>query len=188
MSRLFLLLVVLSICGAAVSGQKRRNQSRQAQADSLKAVSIINGPNGVRGKITFECLPGKAQVRVFGEISGLAPGQHGFHIHQWGDQSDGCMSMGPHFNPDSHQHGAPEDGARHVGDLGNIEANGSGVARIDIVDTQISLKGPKSIIGRGCVVHAKPDDLGKGGVEESLKTGNAGARVGCGVVSLTKSA
>ena len=37
-------------------------------------------------------------------------------------------------------------------------------------------------MGRSIVVHADPDDLGKGGNLESLKTGNAGKRIGCAVI------
>ena len=91
-------------------------------------------------------------MRVHGEIRGLAPGQHGFHIHQYGDTTNSCTSMGGHFNPGKHSHGAPNDGTRHVGDLGNIEANANGVAKIDVRDSVISLKGPNSILGRGLVV------------------------------------
>ncbi|EMS60363.1 Superoxide dismutase [Cu-Zn] 2 [Triticum urartu] len=87
---------------------------------------------------------------------------------------------GPHFNPHNKSHGAPVDDERHVGDLGNIQANKDGVAEIFIKDLQISLRGPHSILGRAVVVHADSDDLGKGGHELSKSTGNAGARIGCG--------
>ena len=42
------------------------------------------------------------------------------------------------------------------------------------------------IVGRMIIVHADRDDLGKGGNAESLKTGNAGKRVGCGVIGLAE--
>ena len=58
-------------------------------------------------------------------------------------------------------HGSPEDDHRHVGDLGNIVADSSGVATIDITDTMVSLNGINNIIGRGLVIHAGQDDLGK---------------------------
>ncbi|PIN20422.1 Superoxide dismutase [Handroanthus impetiginosus] len=89
-------------------------------------------------------------------------------------------AAGPHFNPLKKDHGSPLDDERHAGDLGNIVAGTDGVAEISITDEQIPLSGPYSILGRAVVVHADPDDLGKGGHELSKTTGNAGARVGCG--------
>ncbi|VDN87769.1 unnamed protein product [Brugia pahangi] len=77
---------------------------------------------------------------------------------------------------------------RHVGDLGNIVAGADGTAHIDISDKHVQLLGPNSIIGRSLVVHADQDDLGKGvgdKKDESLKTGNAGARVACGIVAVS---
>jgi Cu-Zn family superoxide dismutase len=78
---------------------------------------------------------------------------------------------------------------RHVGDLGNIVAGDDGVARIDFVDRHIALSGQNSIVGRSLVVHADPDDLGLGeGARraESLRTGNSGERVMCGVIGLAR--
>jgi len=92
----------------------------------------------------------------------LSPGLHGFHIHAFGDTTNGCTSTGPHFNPANKAHGAPEDEDRHVGDLGNITVGDDGVGRLDITDRQLSLFGAHSIVGRAVVVHADPDDLGKG--------------------------
>lgn len=118
-----------------------------------------------------------------------APGEHGFHIHQLGDTTNGCMSTGPHFNPAGKTHGAPTDEERHAGDLGNITANADGVAVVDLRDAQIPLDGPNSILGRAVVVHELADDLGKGDHSEpgtqgktSKTTGNAGARLACGVI------
>jgi Cu-Zn family superoxide dismutase len=81
-------------------------------------------------------------------------------------------------------HGAPNDTERHVGDLGNIGAGADGVANINITDNVISLHGPHSIIGRALVVHSGTDDLGKGGTDESRKTGSAGSRIACGVIGI----
>jgi superoxide dismutase, Cu-Zn family len=93
---------------------------------------------------------------------------------------------GPHFNPFSKTHGGPTHEVRHAGDLGNIVANGEGVAKIDIEDKQISLTGNLSVLGRTVVVHADQDDLGDGGHELSKTTGNAGGRLACGVIGITK--
>lgn len=94
------------------------------------------------------------------------------------------LNVGPHFNPHNKTHGGPTAEVRHVGDLGNINTNDSGVAKGTIEDKYIKLIGPESVIGRMVVVHAGEDDLGKGGNEESLKTGNAGGRAACGVIGV----
>ncbi|MCI10252.1 superoxide dismutase, partial [Trifolium medium] len=91
-----------------------------------------------------------------------------------------CFIAGPHFNPNGKDHGAPEDETRHAGDLGNINVGDDGTVSFTITDSQIPLTGPNSIIGRAVVVHADPDDLGKGGHELSKTTGNAGGRIACG--------
>jgi len=141
----------------------------------------------VNGVVRFT-QEGDGPVSVTGEISGLAAGQHGFHVHQFGDNTDGCTSAGPHYNPDGATHGAPTDakGERHAGDLGNVVAGEDGVAKFDLKDSLISLKGDRCIVGRTMVIHADVDDLGKGGHELSKTTGNAGGRLACGVIGLSK--
>lgn len=130
------------------------------------------------GVIYFEKL--KEGIAVKGKIEGLSPGLHGFHIHTYGDMSltDG-KAAGGHFNPGEKPHGAMEAEERHIGDLGNIEAGPDGTAVIDILDKRISFYGKNAIIGRGVIIHEKPDDYGQ-------PTGNAGARVGYGVIGIAK--
>ncbi|XP_067675122.1 superoxide dismutase [Cu-Zn]-like [Haliotis asinina] len=153
---------------------------------SIKAVCVLKGTGTVEGTIHLSQADPDGPVTVTGTISGLTEGLHGFHVHEFGDATNGCTSAGPHFNPFKKTHGAPEDENRHAGDLGNIVANADGVADIKIDDQIITLTGVRSIIGRTIVVHAGEDDLGKGGNEESLKTGNAGGRSACGVIGITK--
>ncbi|XP_784574.2 superoxide dismutase [Cu-Zn] isoform X1 [Strongylocentrotus purpuratus] len=150
---------------------------------SVKAVCMLVG-EAVKGRIEFEQGEGSNSVSVKGEVTGLAPGQHGFHIHQFGDYTNGCVSAGGHFNPFGKEHGAPEDEMRHVGDLGNIIADASGKVDVNLSDKLLSLSGPQSIIGRAVVVHADVDDLGKGGHATSKTTGNAGGRLACGVIGI----
>jgi len=152
----------------------------------VKAVCVLRGDGAVTGTVFFE-QEGEGPVTVSGELTGLADGQHGFHVHQFGDNTNGCTSAGPHFNPDGSEHGAPTDakGERHAGDLGNVEAVG-GVVKVAITDEMISLTGENSVLGRTVVVHADVDDLGKGGHQLSKSTGNAGARSACGVIGIAK--
>lgn len=122
-----------------------------------------------------------SQLQIEADIAGLAPGVHGFHLHEKGDCSapDGT-SAGGHFNPSSQQHGGPEHAARHGGDFGNITADAGGKAKLSLTvpTSQISLDegAANSILGRGMIVHADPDDY------VTQPTGNAGKRLACGVV------
>ncbi|KAL4198500.1 hypothetical protein AMTRI_Chr03g140510 [Amborella trichopoda] len=128
---------------------------------TLKAVAIISGDPNVKGSLLFIQDPNGA-THVKGKIAGLSPGLHGFHVHAFGDTTNGCMSTGPHYNPWKKDHGAPTDEERHAGDLGNIYAGHDGVAEVSLKNSQIPLSGPNSIVGRAVVVHADPDDLGRG--------------------------
>ncbi|KAJ2380985.1 hypothetical protein H4S02_006421 [Coemansia sp. RSA 2611] len=149
----------------------------------VNALVVLKG--AVSGLIMFSQEPG-ASTRISGGIAGLTPGSHGFHIHASGNLTGGCSSAGPHYNPFGQLHGAPADEHRHVGDLGNIDANELGLAVFDFSDPLVSLAGPHSVLGRAVVVHAMPDDLGKGGFDDSLTTGHAGDRVACGVITVVR--
>ncbi|KAF5130789.1 Superoxide dismutase (Cu-Zn) [Metarhizium anisopliae] len=152
----------------------------------VKAVAVLRGDAKVGGTVTFEQESESAPTSITWDITGNDPNaKRGFHIHTFGDNTNGCTSAGPHFNPHGKTHGAPADEARHVGDLGNINTDAQGNAKGSVTDAQVKLIGPHSVIGRTVVVHAGTDDLGKGGNEESLKTGNAGPRPACGVIGIS---
>jgi len=138
----------------------------------------------------LKLIQGPGHVRIVGIIYGLKPGPHGFHVHMNGDTGDNCKAAGGHFNPNMNEHSAKSSVARHAGDLGNIiTPTYSGVTQIGLVDEVITLGdgGSRDIAGRAIVVHAGEDDLGMGvgdKAEGSKKTGNAGARVACGIIKL----
>ncbi|CAO3624421.1 unnamed protein product [Cunninghamella blakesleeana] len=152
----------------------------------VKAVAVLRGNSKVTGTVTFTQESENAPTTIEASLSGLTEGKHGFHVHEFGDNTNGCISAGAHFNPFGHTHGAPEDEKRHVGDLGNIVAGADGNATLKIVDNQIKLIGVHSVIGRTVVAHADVDDLGKGGHDLSATTGNAGDRLACGVIGIAK--
>lgn len=157
------------------------------QPKELNARAYMAGKSPVKGVVNFTESASTGGVRVFGRITGLTPGKHGFHVHQYGDIfTNGCDSAGPHFNPTNALHGAPQDSPhhRHAGDLGNVIANDDGIANIDILDNVLKLRGPDSILGRSIVVHANEDDLGRQDNEESKKTGNSGPRLACGIIAI----
>lgn len=141
----------------------------------------------VHGVVKFVEVEGH-NVRVVGRLYGLSPGEHGFHVHEGGDLSEGSASTCSHLNPYGASHGGRLSALRHVGDLGNITANAGGVAKFDFVDDQIRLRRhSRNVIGRMLVVHEDRDDCGLGGTEESARTGSAGRRIGCGVIGYARS-
>ncbi|KAK2748945.1 Superoxide dismutase [Cu-Zn] [Myotisia sp. PD_48] len=153
----------------------------------VKAVAVIRGDSNVKGTVTFEQESESSPTVISWNITGHDPNaKRGFHIHQFGDNTNGCVSAGPHFNPFSKTHGAPEDSVRHVGDLGNITTDAQGNSSGQMTDSQVKLIGEHSVLGRTVVTHAGTDDLGRGGDEESKKTGNAGPRPACGVIGIAQ--
>jgi superoxide dismutase, Cu-Zn family len=151
---------------------------------NLAICVLAPNKNNVKGIIKFKTFSNK--VKVMYEIYGLKDGEHGFHVHECGDLTDGCSSACAHFNPGNTVHGGRKSKVRHVGDLGNIKSK-NGVSKGFFYDNIISLdyKHKNCILGRAVVVHKDVDDLGKGGDQESLITGNAGKRVACGVIGIT---
>lgn len=152
---------------------------------TLKAICSFTESDTIKGTIFFTEEPGK-DVILTGQITGLPKGLHGFHVHQYGDLSNGCASTGGHFNPFGKVHGGKYAAIRHVGDLGNIDVDSSGNYNLNMEDNFVSLSGENSVFGRAVVIHAKGDDMGRGGNEGSLKTGNAGSRLACCIISVTK--
>ncbi len=144
-----------------------------------EAVAVLHPTEGndVSGIVTFTQVAD--DIQIVADVEGLSPGKHGFHIHEYGDCSapDGT-SAGGHFNPEDMPHGAPTDMERHAGDLGNLEADSEGRAHYERIDNHISFSGSHSIIGLAVVIHAGEDDF------VSQPTGNAGARVACGVIGI----
>ena len=147
---------------------------------SLKAQTIdVKPTQGSKVSASISVVPMGKGVHFRGTVSGLTPGKHGFHIHEKGDCSapDGA-SAGAHFNPDQKAHGAPDTAAHHAGDLGNIEAAADGTAKVDMHVNGVTLgTEPNSIKGKAIIIHGGEDDF------KTQPTGNAGARLACGVIS-----
>jgi Cu-Zn family superoxide dismutase len=172
----------LALCAALLTvnfSATRAQEHGHGDVDLPKeAVCVLAAmkDSGVKGTLLLR-QQGK-DVVITGEISGLKPGEHGFHIHEFGDlRAPDGTSAGPHFNPDGHDHGGPDAHKRHAGDLGNVTADKNGVAKVNVKAEGLMLH---FVLGRALVVHADPDDL------KSQPSGNAGARIGVGVIGLAE--
>ena len=131
----------------------------------------------VRGWVKF--IQRKGYVKVEGEITGLTPGKHGFHVHIKDDCSaPEAISADGHFNPTDQVHGAPTSKDRQAGDLGNIMADKDGKAKIHFTDKVIQLSSANTILNKSLIIHADPDDL------KTQPSGKSGMPIACGVVQL----
>ena len=148
--------------------------------EPLRATAALQPTKGSKafGEVTFE-QEGDNKVRMLVNVQGLKPGQtHGFHIPEVGDCSSGDgMSTKGHFNPLGKPHGNPASADHHAGDLPALQAGKDGRAKTQAVIDGVTLSpGPNSIMGRGLIIHADPDDY------KTQPTGNSGARIACGVI------
>ncbi|KAL2864048.1 superoxide dismutase [Aspergillus lucknowensis] len=143
-------------------------------------LAVANMTGSVSGLVVFSQATPDALVNVGGILGGLTAGLHGFHVHESPISNGDCATAGSHFNPFHMNHGGPAAEVRHVGDLGNIEANQEGYSFLNLQDSLIQLSGEQSILGLSVVIHADEDDLGLGGYPDSLTTGHSGDRIACG--------
>lgn len=171
--RIFCTLIAL-----ALSTQAYAEPPTSAPAKTVtKAVAKLHPTEGnkVEGTVTFTAVDGG--VLIVADVTGLTPGKHGFHVHEHGDCSAGdASSAGGHYNPTNKKHGGPGTAERHVGDMGNLEADKDGKAHYERVDDLMTLNGPDTIVERSIIVHANEDDL------TTQPTGNSGPKVACGVI------
>ncbi len=148
-----------------------------------EAIAVIHPTEGntTKGVVRFSQVGDR--LSIVADVEGLTPGaRHGFHIHEYGDfSSPDAKSAGGHYNPEGKKHGGPLDSERHAGDLGNLEADANGKAHYERTVDNITVNGPENpILGRGVVIHGGEDDL------VSQPTGNAGPRIGFGVIGAAR--
>lgn len=172
-----------------LNNQNKNSKKNKTKFKIINAVAIINPDNNiennkVNGIVEFNQYP--KYLKIIYKIYNLSDGDHGFHIHNFGDLREGCNSACSHFNPFGYNHGSLLDKKSHAGDLGNIKSKNN-ICNGEIKTNKISLNNSiTNIIGRMIIVHEDRDDLGLGNNDESLKTGNAGKRLACGIIGLCK--
>lgn len=165
--------------GSADSGMDQNSDTAEEDMPQA-AVAVLHGTEGnddVSATIRF--TPEDGGLAYTTEAEGLAPGEHGYHIHLYGDCSaaDGT-SAGTHFNLDGSSKNPPEDIDRITGDLGNLDVGDDGTVEHEGTIDGASLTGAKAIIGRGIIIHEKANDPNQPPI------GAAGSRQACGVIGI----
>lgn len=176
---------LLAACASTgPQGAARQPAPVMATSSTVARASVVLSPASaslVSGKLSLMAMG--SGVHLTGEIGGLAPGStHAIHIHEKGDCSAAdATSAGGHFNPAAKAHGRVGHGDHHGGDMDNIVANGEGVATVNVHAEGVVMGGgaANDVIGRAVIVHASADDYA------TQPTGNAGARVACGVIKVS---
>jgi Cu-Zn family superoxide dismutase len=153
--------------------------------DAARAHAIIytgcDAAEGTRmGSLELEAEGGRTRLRC--RLSGLPFGLHGLHVHESANFTEGCTSTLGHYNPSDSTHGGPLGSMRHHADFGNIMASFNETCETEVL-ADVALG---EIVGRAFVVHEEGDDLGQGGDVGSRTTGNAGGRLGGGVIEWLK--
>ena len=162
-------VIALAAFGAGCASMTASGPSAVATLEPTKG-------NAAAGTVTFTTKGDK--VVVSARVSGLAPGSHGFHIHEKGDCSSGDgMSAGGHFNPHGKAHGSPSSPDHHAGDMPMLVADSYGEANLTAeLDALTIGSGAADAVGKAVIVHKDPDDF------KTQPTGNSGARIACGVI------
>lgn len=161
-----IILIVAAGCATKPAGPQATATLSATSGSSVSGVVHLN-----------ELADGSVEVHAV--ISGVPQGVHGFHVHDKGDCGDNGNAAGGHFNPAATAHGAPEMDPHHAGDFGNVTADSYGKVETRFTTRSITVSaGANSAVGHAIILHANPDDL------KTQPTGNAGARIACGVVTL----
>lgn len=148
-------------------------------AKGVALITATQAGSNVNGQVILNETPTSLELDV--KVANVPPGKHGFHIHEKGDCSDEGKAAGSHYNPDGVMHGlVTQDGLphAHAGDFGNIEVAADGTGTLKMVIPGLTLTGEQyNVEGKAVILHEKEDDF-------SQPTGNAGGRIGCGVIML----
>lgn len=157
----------------------------------MRAICILRGDSDIHGTVTLVQQGDRLRVTVHATLPSVYDGLHGFHIHEYGDSSAGCSSMGGHLDPVGQHHGGRHSAIRHAGDLGNVACKRGRISEsftLSVSWHRLSLcyGSAHCVLGRGMVLHERPDDCGEHDDGESKRTGNSGKRIACGVIGLAR--
>lgn len=154
-----------------------------AAADLRVTMNVVtdSGIGGSAGTVTVSET--KHGVVFTPALTGVAPGLHGFHVHEKGScapsEKDGkqvaANSAGGHYDPDqTKKHGTPW-GDGHRGDLPALFVDADGKAANPVLAPRLKMAELK---GKALMVHAGGDNH----ADHPAPLGGGGARVVCGVM------
>lgn len=147
-----------------------------------RAICAFTGDT-VSGFVTL-ATRNDGRVFIYGRLDGLQ-GEHGMHIHDYGNLGDGCRATGSHYNPWRNGHGGRDSQEKHAGDLGNLKFVNR-TASLKMETSSFSLSGTRSVVGRSLVIHQRADDLGVGGHPASRVNGASGERLACCIIAIDR--
>jgi superoxide dismutase, Cu-Zn family len=156
-------------------------------ACAATATATINsisasGVGGPLGTVTF--MDSAAGLVITPKLSGLSPGEHGFHIHDKGDCGPGLnqgkpaagFAAGGHYDPaQTKKHLGPFSTAGHRGDLPVLVVDGQGDASKAVTAPHLTVE---QIRGRSVMIHAGGDNYS----DTPKPLGGGGARIACGAI------
>ncbi len=148
------------------------------------AIATINGTyadTAVNGTATFETTAaGKVKMKLEITVAAKAGKSVAVHLHEHGDCSDNGKASHGHWNPTNAQHGKWGSNSFHLGDIGNVKLDAKGKGTITVTTDLWTLGGnaDKNILGKAMIVHGGTDDY------TTQPTGNAGSRIGCGLIQV----
>lgn len=159
--------------------------TQTAPADTTRkehAAAVLNGvfpDTTVTGNVTFDAQPNdKVKMKLEISIPKKANMSVAVHIHEKGDCADMGKGAGGHWNPTNAQHGKWGSASFHSGDLGNVSLDAKGNGTMEVESDLWSIGGGEktNILDKSIIVHGGVDDF------TSQPSGNAGTRIGCGIM------
>jgi Cu-Zn family superoxide dismutase len=180
------LAALAAVAGALTAAPLYADEGKDE--DRSAKVVLRDGSGLVLGTVRMKQHRDEVLVRT--AVQGLAPGFHGFHVHAAGNCVPPFTSAGGHYNPGGSGHG------HHAGDMPSLLVNADGAGDLQFTTDRFSLADLRDSDGSAVIVHASPDNFAHipsryhshtentfGPDSVTLATGDAGARIACGVVA-----